>query len=119
MKKTIYILEDDIDIRELISLILIDDKYEVWTCASVKEFSELMDHCKPDVMVLDIMLPDGNGVELCKELKERQETASIPIVLMSAHQRPEDVISMGCAEAFISKPFDIDFFKQKVESFIN
>lgn len=119
MKKNIYVLEDDADIRDLISLILIDDLYEVRTCASVREFTELMSHSRPDVVVLDIMLPDGNGLDLCREMKERQATASIPIVLMSAHQRSEDALSEGCAEAFISKPFNIDSFKQKVESYLN
>lgn len=118
MKKSIYIVEDDRDIRDLILYILMDDSYEVIGCGSVKEFSALISNALPDVVVFDIMLPDGNGMDLCKEMKVKESTASIPVVLMSAHCSMEQAMSAGCAETFIRKPFDIDYFKDKVVSYL-
>jgi DNA-binding response OmpR family regulator len=119
MKKNICIVEDDSDIRELISYILVDDRYDVNMCASVKEFFDLMkNNTLPDIMVFDIMLPDGNGIELCKQMKVKELTSDIPILLMSAHYKIGTPEKAGCADAFISKPFDIDLFKDKVEAFL-
>jgi DNA-binding response OmpR family regulator len=119
MKKCICIVEDDRDIRELILYILMDDSYDVITCSSVKEFSHLISNSRPDVVVFDIMLPDGNGMDLCREMKIKETTAAIPVVLMSAHYKEDEVMKAGCAEAFIRKPFDIDYFKDKVVSYLN
>lgn len=119
MKKTICIVEDDSDIRELIGYILVDDRYEVNMCASVKEFCDLMKtNTLPDIMVFDIMLPDGNGIDLCTQMKINNRTSDIPILLMSAHHKQEISKETECADAFISKPFDIEFFKDKVEEFL-
>jgi DNA-binding response OmpR family regulator len=118
MKKMICIVEDDPDIRDLISYIMLDDHYDVLMCGSVKEFFELLNKAIPDVVVFDIMLPDGSGMDLCREMKVKETTASVPVLLMSAHYRPEEAMQAGCAEAFIAKPFDIDYFKDKVTTYL-
>ncbi|MFD2517054.1 response regulator [Salinimicrobium flavum] len=64
------------------------------------------------VFLLDIMLPDGNGLDLCRELKNNETTRKIPVVLMSAHA---DINSMEGADDFISKPFDVDELLRRIE----
>ncbi|MBE8722994.1 response regulator transcription factor [Sphingobacterium pedocola] len=118
MKKSICIVEDDAGIRDIIGYILEDDSYNVQLCSSAKEFNAIISVSVPDVVVFDIMLPDGNGIELCKEMKDRGNTSSVPVLLMSAHSRPDEAMESGCADAFISKPFDIDYFKDKVTSYL-
>lgn len=119
MKKSICIVEDDADIRDLISYIMMDDNYDVLMCGSIKEFSALIKDSVPHVVVFDIMLPDGSGLDLCREMKTKENTAWVPVLLMSAHYRPEEAMQAGCAEAFITKPFDIDYFKDKVTGYLN
>lgn len=118
MKKNVCIVEDDHDIRELIGIILTDDRYQVSLCDSAGAFNSLMETTTPDVIVIDMMLTDGNGMEICKSLKTTAATAGIPVLLMSAHSGIEDAMYENCAVDFISKPFDIDVFKTKVETWL-
>lgn len=99
-------IEDDPDIRELIELILIEENYDVISFDRIRDFRNGLQDRRPDLILLDIMLPDGNGIDLCQELKTGENTRHIPIMLMSANYNnmPGD-----CgAEDFIAKPFDID-----------
>jgi len=108
MGKHILILEDDEDIRFIVTYILNEKGYEVTEAGTVKEFHELLKNINPDLMLLDVMLPDGNGLELCLELKKDPVSHHIPIIVMSAHATQNEVLLRACAEDFISKPFDLD-----------
>ena len=85
MKKQVVLVEDDLDIRELIELILAEENYEVVSFERIRDFKNSMQQQQPDLILLDIMLPDGNGIDLCHELKSDERTQRIPVVLMSAH----------------------------------
>ncbi|MBT8319165.1 MAG: response regulator, partial [Gramella sp.] len=87
MMKLIYLVEDDQGLRELISFLLTDRDYEVEAFATAKNFEQGIENGQPDLILMDIMLPDGNGVELCKNLK-KSEKKEIPVLLMSAHANP-------------------------------
>ena len=64
------------------------------------------------------MLPDGNGIDICCELKKDPKTIDIPIIIMSAHAELSDMKEKCDAEEFIAKPFDIQNFVDKVEKHI-
>ncbi len=108
-KKEIFIVEDDDGIRELIEYLLISQDYEVQTFPNAERFKQTIDSRSPDLILLDVMLPDGNGLEICECLGEKDKTNNIPVVLMSAHA---DVDPQKTANArdFIAKPFDIEDF---------
>jgi len=108
MNKIIHIVEDDEDIRYIISYILTDMGYEVKLSETVADFHAQMKVSEPDLILLDVMLPDGNGLELCLELKQETETSHIPVIIMSAHATEYEVLRRSCAEDFIAKPFDLD-----------
>lgn len=106
MKKKVVIVEDDQDIRELVEFILTNADFEVTGYDRVAKFWSGMDGAKPDLIVLDVMLPDGNGLDICRKLQSTGRTAHIPVVIMSAAY---EKIENKCARAeFIQKPFDID-----------
>ncbi|WP_300600996.1 response regulator [Niabella sp.] len=105
MKKDVLIIEDDDDIRYLIEYILKGALYEVRTGSSAKDLNDALAAKLPDIIILDIMLPDGNGIDLCKMIKGNGLTNHIPVIIMSAYQFSN--VEEACAEAFINKPFGI------------
>jgi two-component system, OmpR family, phosphate regulon response regulator PhoB len=114
MKKLIYLLEDDTDIREMIEYLLWKETHTVQSFGTVTAFRESLATATPNLFIMDIMLPDGNGIEMCQKMKSSDATRHIPILLMSANLNNR-LKSLECeADDFISKPFDIDQFIGKV-----
>ena len=118
MRKTIFILEDDDDLRTLYSYIFDDEDYNIITFASVKAFMEGSQQI-PNLYLLDVMLPDGDGIILCNQLKENPLTASVPVIMVSAHKDIEDVEHECEGAEFIAKPFDIEKLTNMVSKKIN
>jgi DNA-binding response OmpR family regulator len=116
-KKMVYLLEDDADISEIIAYVLSDAGYDVEQCGTVSHFNEKLLQRVPDIFILDILLPDGNGMDVCCKLRHDPPTAMTPILVMSAHQTKQEVAAAGCANDFIAKPFNIDYFRQRVGEF--
>lgn len=114
-QKLIFVLEDDNDIREIVSFILKSEGYEVEQYGTVAEFLSMTEKKVPDVYVLDISLPDGNGLDVCRQLKQNLSTSAIPVLMMSAQTLPLE-ITCGYND-FIAKPFDLDQFRKKVKQF--
>lgn len=108
MKKKIYVVEDNDDIRELVEYLLEVEDYEVKGFANATDFSLKIENDLPDLVVLDVMLPDGNGVDICNKLKANPNTKELPVLLMSANANMAFVSKESMADDFISKPFDID-----------
>lgn len=119
MKQNIYVVEDNDDIRELVQYLLESEGYEVESFANVADFEQKFEIKKPNALVLDIMLPDGNGIDLCNKIKALPATKNIPILLMSANTNALFINNKTEADDFISKPFDIDDFVAKVAKILN
>jgi len=117
MKKCIYVVEDNINLREVLEFLLVEEKYQVKTCPSIKDFWLQMQHHLPDMVVLDVLLPDGNGLDICTKLKRSAKTHNIPVMLMSANNYLNKIKSKCSAEAFINKPFDVNDFIKRIEKF--
>jgi DNA-binding response OmpR family regulator len=100
-KKMVYVLEDDPDISEMIAYVLSDAGYEVEECGTVSYFNEKARQRIPDIFILDILLPDGNGMDICRQLRHSQPTALTTIMVMSAHKTKQDIDEAGCANDFI------------------
>ncbi len=115
MRGIIYVLEDDQGIREVIELILGLESYVVKSFTTINDFMSA-DRRSADLFLLDVMLPDGNGIEVCKELKSSITTREVPVVIMSAHADLKNLGKECPAEGFITKPFDINKFLQKIGS---
>lgn len=103
--KNIFVVEDDPHLRELMEFLLTSQDYTVRSFPTAEDFKRGIRTGSPDLVLLDIMLPDGNGIDICKDLNENHDTNGIPVVLMSAHADPNIPEEVG-AKDFIAKPFD-------------
>ena len=104
----ICVLEDSLDIQEIVKMIFEEEGYRVDSFSSVADFDSGIMLLTPDLFLLDIMLPDGNGLEVCERVKSAPETKSIPVLMMTASTLIETMRGISTADEFIQKPFDID-----------
>jgi two-component system phosphate regulon response regulator PhoB len=107
MSQLIVVIEDEEDIRELIRYNLDKAGYRVLAAHSGEDGLELVMNSMPDLIVLDLMLPGIDGLEVCRQLKKEPKTKDIPVVMVTARGEEPDVVSgleLG-AEDYVSKPF--------------
>jgi DNA-binding response OmpR family regulator len=119
MKKCIYVVEDNRAIRDVIEFMLTEDDYEVTVLPTANGFWKEMQRHTPDMVVLDVMLPDGNGLDICEKLKCNIKTHNIPVMVMSANNYISKVKSKCTADEFINKPFDLDDFASRIEYYVH
>lgn len=107
MKKLIAIIDDEPDIVELVSLHLKRAGFEVKGFLNAEDFFDFMGKNIPDLILLDLMLPDADGFEVCKYLKRKDEFAATPIIMLTAKGEETDKVlglELG-ADDYITKPF--------------
>lgn len=106
-KELVVLVEDEVDLHELLRVNLEKAGYRFMAFAEATAFLRFIEKNLPDLVILDWMLPDGDGLELCKYLKNREETRSIPVIMLTAQSEEVDRVvglEMG-ADDYISKPF--------------
>jgi two-component system alkaline phosphatase synthesis response regulator PhoP len=119
MKKKIIIVDDEQDIREVIKYNLEQEGFEA-ICAKNGDQLFKLDIVKYDLILLDIMLPGLDGYEICKRLKSNSETASIPIIFLSAKSNDIDEIvglELG-ADDYVTKPISIHKLVARIKNVI-
>lgn len=105
----IYIVEDDASIREIESYALQNVGYEVKVFASGEEFYEEVAKCLPDLVILDIMLPGEDGIEIISKLRKSDNTKDLPIMLITAKSMEMDKVKGldAGADDYMTKPFGV------------
>lgn len=107
MNKTVAIVEDEADIVELLSIHLSKAGYAVRAFPDGKTFFDYLHKKTPDLIILDLMLPDIDGLDICKRLRKSNEYASMPIIMLTARGEEMDRIlglELG-ADDYVTKPF--------------
>jgi two-component system alkaline phosphatase synthesis response regulator PhoP len=105
--RKVLVVDDEEDILELLDYNLSKEGFRVLRVTSGEKALELARTERPDLIVLDLMLPGLDGLEVCKHLKSERETADIPIVMLTAKGEEADIVlglEMG-AEDYVTKPF--------------
>ena len=105
----IYVVEDDTSILKLIEYSLRSKGYQVHCFENGKDFFDKLSEKKPDIVLLDIMLPDIDGTEILTKLKEKEDTKNIWVMMITAKTSEYDIISAldGGADDYIKKPFSV------------
>jgi phosphate regulon transcriptional regulator PhoB len=103
----IVVIEDETDILEVIAYNLKREGYDVVTSTSGEDGLEKIEKLKPNLVVLDLMLPEVDGIELCRKLKADPVTQSIPVIMVTAKGEESDVVlGLGVgADDYVTKPF--------------
>jgi two-component system alkaline phosphatase synthesis response regulator PhoP len=117
-KEHIVVVEDESDILELLTYNLTREGYEVTALANGEQALQLIPRKKPGLILLDLMLPGVGGLEICRLLKAKPETARIPIIMVTAKGEETDVVvglEMG-ADDYIAKPFSLRVLMARIHS---
>lgn len=114
----ILIIEDDIQIQELVRYTLEEEKFAVTAAANGEQGLELAGKEKPDLILLDLGLPGIDGYDVCKLLRAQNNTAAIPIIILSARDNVADKViglELG-ADDYITKPFSPREFLARIKA---
>jgi len=107
MKETILIVEDEKDIVKMLDYNLKKEGYKTLIANDGEDALDMANTKLPDLILLDLMLPGVDGLEVCKELKSERKTASIPVIMLTAKSQESDKIvglELG-ADDYMTKPF--------------
>lgn len=118
MAKKILAVDDELELLSLLEMSLTDAGYVVRTAANAAEAMAGIRKEKPDLIVLDIMLPDVSGMKLTGQLKNTAATADIPIILLTAKDTERDMLvgfELG-ADDYITKPFSMAVLIARIEA---
>jgi DNA-binding response OmpR family regulator len=107
MSNLIVIVDDETDILEVITVNLVRSGFQAKGFQDAKGFYNFIDKKMPDLIILDLMLPDEDGLEICKKLKGMDDFSGVPIIILSAKDTEFDrVIGLELgADDYITKPF--------------
>ena len=120
-KKKILIVDDDAEIIEMMVDVLVrDGRFDVKSAASGYEGGIMTEQFRPDLIILDYMLPDVNGNIVCRTIKRNPDFAEIKIIIVSGVVNEEEIedLKQAGAEEFIKKPFNIAQLIDKITSIL-
>ncbi|MDC0715174.1 response regulator [Stigmatella sp. ncwal1] len=115
--KTILVVDDEFDIAEAVKAILEEDHYRVYACSNGWEALKCLNDLKPDLAILDIMMPRLNGYETLKAIRQQPAFAQMPILLMSAIL-PEVKSHPYSWSGFLKKPFSLRALLEQVHQLV-
>jgi DNA-binding response OmpR family regulator len=118
MPKKILVVDDDVNIQEMLNNGLSRFGYHVQVSSSAIDALSLIERSKFDLFIIDVMMPDIDGISLCKTIRNMDQAQDIPIIILTALSDAEtmnDAMLFGAVD-YIVKPFDMRALKEKIES---
>lgn len=120
IKKRVLVADDDTNILDLLRTGLEISGYMVDCADNAKKTMELIKFSRPDVILMDVSMPGEDGISFCRNLKNSEDTASIPVLILTAFSDGNtfnDAMLFG-ASGFIAKPFELSEVTKKIENCI-
>lgn len=120
-KKKILVVEDELEIADMLRLRLEESDFSVATAYDGAQAFEVIKEERPDLVILDLMLPKIDGYKVCGLLKMDTRFSHLPIIIFSARSQASDIalgMEMG-ADAYVTKPFDPEALVAKIQELMN
>ncbi len=113
----ILLVEDNENIMDINSRYLSDQGYEIGRAYSVKQAEDSLDSFDPDLIVLDVMLPDGDGMELCRDIRRK---SGVPILFLTAKVTGDDIVAglESGGDEYLTKPYDLSILGARVKALL-
>ena len=117
MSETILVVDDEKDIANLVAMNLADEGYETHLAHRGDDAMDMALKLRPDLIVLDLMLPGVDGVEVCRQLRKDPRTTTTSIIMLTARNLPSDRIAglEAGADDYVDKPFDVEELVARVQ----
>jgi two-component system, cell cycle response regulator DivK len=119
MAKKILLFEDDEQLIELLNLILKIKGYQVEHRPNCNNVIEVIYEELPDLILMDLRIPDMGGVEATKLIKSDDFTKNIPVIIVSADIHTKEKATLSGADGYIVKPFEINDFEEAIHKHLN
>ncbi len=115
--KKILIIDDDPQVHKLLGTLLTPKKYQLFFASDGRDGFEQIQKQKPDLIVLDIMMPEMSGIELCRKIREDENLKKILVLMLSAKDSQSDRITglKYGADDYVTKPFHVSTLVNKIE----
>lgn len=116
-KNKVLLVDDDKQILSSLRVYLELENYEVYTASNGLEAIKQIKECKPEIVVLDIMMPEMDGFEVLEKMKAEKEYRDIPVIMLTAKSQDIDVLKgyrMG-ASSYMTKPFNLNELVENIE----
>lgn len=119
-KAQILVVEDQAATSDLIRDILRQDGYEVQTADCAQKARTALERALPELVILDRSLPDGDGLDLCKELRAKPKSSALPVLILTARKSVEEKVLglKGGADDYLAKPFNTEELIARVEALL-
>ena len=114
-KSRILVVDDDPDIGTMIKMMLEYKGYQVTVSDRADQAEEILAGNDVDLVIMDMLLSGANGTDVCSLIKKGSKTSHIPVIMISAHPNAREICLKAGADAFISKPFDMQDLLLKID----
>jgi len=120
-KKIVLVVDDDADLAKMLKVRIEAEGYEFMSVMDGKEMLDVLNIKKPDVILLDIMLPNMDGYSVLREMRKHEKYANIPVIILSAKEKKKmgDLFALEKVVFFIEKPFDTKELMEKISEAIS
>ena len=116
--KVILIVEDDRTFSDIVAMVIVKMKMKVLRASTAEEGLQLVHQFKVNGIILDLVLPDMNGVDFMRRLKSYKELRHIPVQIISGHEKNPELMRMGALD-FLQKPVDQEQIQQAIQGILN
>ena len=114
----ILVLDDDPDICSMLKMVLDYHGYGAVDADGEEKAKEIMSEKQVDLIIMDMLLSGADGTDICRSLKQDEQTSSIPILMFSAHPNAQKICLEAGADDFISKPFEMNDLIERIIHFL-
>ncbi len=117
--KKILVVDDDQTIMTLVQAVLKSHQYEVITAVNGVDALKKLKEDKPDLILLDVMMPEMDGFSFVQEVKNVEGMASVPIIVLTSQEAMEDIFKIEGVKEYVLKPFQTSDLLEKVEKHLS